>query len=114
MKCYLLTKTASKRNSTISLNSYENWCPHDDHSCRTCVRVTKLNKGALGKIKNTSENDRRGHPSISKLFWSQENLEILSAKCPTDNLAIDIETSYFKEKWNPTYPCACATSATTY
>ena len=59
MKCFLLINTASKRNSTISLKTYENWCPNDDHSGRTCVRVTELNIAALGKIKNTSKIDRR-------------------------------------------------------
>ena len=101
MKCYLLMNRASKRNSTISLKTYENWCQHDEHSCQTCVKVTEISKGTLGKIKNISINDRRGRPSISKLFWSQEDLDMLSAKCPPDNLPIDIETSYFKEKWNP-------------
>ena len=101
MKCYLLMNTASKRNSTISHKTYENWCPHDEHFCQTCVRVTELSKGALGKIKNISTNDRRGRPSISKLFWSQEDLGMLSAKCPPDDLPIDIETSYLQEKWDP-------------
>ena len=32
MKCYLLMNTTSKRNSTNSLKTYENWCPHDEHS----------------------------------------------------------------------------------
>ena len=55
-----------KRNSTILLKLYEKLCPHDDHSCSTYVRITKLNKGALGKINNTSKNDQRGRPSLSK------------------------------------------------
>ena len=101
MKCYLLTNTASKRNSTISLKTYKNWCPHDDYSWGTCARITELSKGALGKMKNTIKNDQRGRPALSKLFWSQEDLDMLSAKCPPDNLPIDIENSYFKEKWNP-------------
>ena len=62
MKCYLLMNTASKRNSTISLKRYEKLCSHDEHQCSTCVSITKLNKRALGKIKNTSKNDRRGRP----------------------------------------------------
>ena len=41
-------------------------CPHDDHSCSTCVRITKLNKRALGKIKNTNKNYQRGCPSLLK------------------------------------------------
>ena len=60
MKCYLLMNTASKRSSTILLKTYENWCPHDEHDCGTCVRITELSKEALGKIKNTSQNERRG------------------------------------------------------
>ena len=114
MKCYLLMNTASKRNSTISLKIYGNWYPHDEHFCQTCVRVTELSKGALGKVKNISINDRRGRPSISKVLWSQEDLDMLSAKCAPDNLPIDIETSYLKEKWNPSLSNACVTSATTY
>ena len=99
MKCYLLMNMASKRNSTISLKMYENWYPNDDYSCR--ARIAELSKGALGKMKNTIKNDRRNRPALSKLFWSQEDLDMLSAKCPPDNLPIDIENSYFKEKWNP-------------
>ena len=99
MKCYLLMNMASKRNSTISLKMYEIWCPNDDYSCH--ARIAELSKGALGKTKNTIKNDRRGRPTLSKLFWSQEDLDMLSAKCPPDNLPIDIENSYFKEKWNP-------------
>ena len=68
MKCYLLMNTTSKRNSTISLKIYENWRPQDDHSCRTCIRVTELCKGALGKIKNTSKNYGRGRPSQNLAF----------------------------------------------
>ena len=68
MKCYLLMNLASKRNSTSSLKVYEKLCPHDDHSCSTCVRITKLNKRALGKVKNTSKNDRKGLPPLSKFF----------------------------------------------
>ena len=83
---------------TISLKMYENWCPNDDYSCH--ARIVELSKGALGKTKNI-KNDRRGRPTLSKLFWSQEDLDMLSAKCPPDNLPIDIENSYFKEKWNP-------------
>ena len=101
MKCYLVMNTAWKRNSTISLKTYEKWCSLDNHSCRMCVRVTELNQGVLGKIRNTSKNDRRVRPSLSKLFWSQEDLDILSAKCPPDSLPTDTETSYFNEKWNP-------------
>ena len=51
-------------NSTISLKTYEKLFPHDDHLRCTCVRITKLNKGALGKIKITSKNDRRGCPFL--------------------------------------------------
>ena len=91
MKCYLLMNMASKRNSAISLKMYEIWCPNDDYSCH--ARIAELSKGALGKTKNTIKNDRRGRPTLSKL--------LLSAKCPPDNLPIDIENSYFKEKWNP-------------
>ena len=80
MKCYLLMNTASKRNSTISLKTYENRCPHDDYSCGTRARITEISKGALGKMKNTIKNDRRGRPTLSKLFWSQEDLDMLSAK----------------------------------
>ena len=56
MKCYLLMNTASKRNNTISLKTYENWCPEDDRLYCTCIRVTELCKEALGKIQNTSRN----------------------------------------------------------
>ena len=99
MKCYLLMNMASKRNSTISLIMYENWCPNDDYSCH--ARIAELSKRALGKTKNTKKNDRRGRPTLSKSFWSQEDLDMVSAKCPPDNLPIDMENSYFKEKWNP-------------
>ena len=68
MKCYLLMNTVSQRNSTFSVKTYENWCLHDDNLCRTCVKVTELSKGALGKINNTSKNDRRGRPSLLNLF----------------------------------------------
>ena len=68
MKFYLLMNAASERNSTISLKTYEKLCPHDDHLCSTCVRIIKSNKGALGKIKNTSKNDRRALPSFLKFF----------------------------------------------
>ena len=72
------------------------------------VRIAELSKGGLGKMKNTIKNDRRGRPTLSKLFWSQEDLDMLSAKCPPDNLPIDIENSYFKEKWNPRLSiCMC-------
>ena len=56
----------SKRNIQhhISLKTYENWCPYDNHSYSSRERIAKLNKEALGKIKNTSENDRRGCPSL--------------------------------------------------
>ena len=101
MKCYLLMNTTFKRNRTISLKIYENWCPHGDHLCRTCAGVTELSKGARGKIKNTSKNYRRGRPSLSELFWAKEDLDMLSAKCPPDNLPADIKNSYFKKKWNP-------------
>ena len=63
MKCYLPMNIASKKNSTISLKMYENWCPNDDYSCR--ARIAELNKGALGKMKNTIKNDRRGRPTLS-------------------------------------------------
>ena len=53
--CYLLTNTASKRNSTISLKMYEKLCPLDDHSCSTCIRIARLNKEALGKIKDDDD-----------------------------------------------------------
>ena len=96
-----IMNTVCKRNSTISLKTYENWGPHDDYSCRTCARITELSKGALGKMKNTIKNDRRGRPTLSKLFWSQKDLGMLSAKYPPDNPTIDIENSHFKEKWNP-------------
>ena len=66
MQCFLLRNTVSKRSSTISLKTYKNWCPHDDHLRSTCVRVAELIKGTLGKIKNTSKNDRRDCPVISK------------------------------------------------
>ena len=68
MKCFLLTNTASKRNIKyhISLKTYENWCPYDNHSYSTCERIAKLNKEVLGKIKTTSKNDRRGCPSLLK------------------------------------------------
>ena len=88
MKCYLLMNTASKRNSTISLIAYENWCPQDDNWCRTCARITQLCKGSLGKIENTSKNYWKSRPSLSKFFWSQEDLDMLSAKCLRDNLPI--------------------------
>ena len=68
MKCYLLMNTASKRNSTIHKKTYEKLCPNDDHSCSTCVSITKLNKRALGKIKKTSKNDRSGRPSLLKFI----------------------------------------------
>ena len=55
MKCYLLMNLASKRNSTSSLKVYEKLCPHDDHSCSTCVRITKLNKRALGKVRTPAK-----------------------------------------------------------
>ena len=77
MECYL--NTASKRNSTISLITYENWCPQDDNSFRLCVRLIVLCKRSLGKIENTSKNYQKGHPSLSKLLWSQEDLDMLSA-----------------------------------
>ena len=80
--------TVSKRNSTISLIAYENWCPQDNNLCRTCVRVTELCKESLGKIENTSKNYRKCRPSRSKFFWSQEDLDMLSAKCLPDNLPI--------------------------
>ena len=55
MKCYVFMNTAFKRNSTISLNIYKNWCPYDDHLSSTYISVTELRKGALGK--NTSKDD---------------------------------------------------------
>ena len=79
MKCYLLLHTDCKRNNTISLKTYRNWCLQDNHLCRTYVRVIQLCKGTLGKIKNTSRNYGRVRPSLSKLFFSQEDLDILSA-----------------------------------
>ena len=68
VKCFFLRNTASKRNIKhhISLKTYENWCPYDNHLYSTCERITKLNKEALGKIKNTSKNDWRGCPSPLK------------------------------------------------
>ena len=62
----------SKRNSVISLETYENWYRHDDHLGIMCVKITELDKGALGKIKNTSKNDRRSRPSLSE-FSNQGN-----------------------------------------
>ena len=80
MKCYDLMNTASKSNSTFSPKTYENWCPQDDHLCRTCVRVAELCKGAFGKIKNTSRNYRRGPPSLI-LFpgrpWHTQNAHLI-------------------------------------
>ena len=35
MKPYPLMNKAFNRNSTILLKTYENWYPHDDHSCGT-------------------------------------------------------------------------------
>ena len=100
MKCYLLMNTASKRSSTILLKTYENWCPHDEHDCGTCVRITELSKEALGKIKKTSQNDRRGRPSLSKLFWSQEDLDMLSAcsltYSPTTYVLVCLECYIFR------------------
>ena len=68
VKCFFLRNTASKRNIKhhISLKTYENWCPYDNHLYSTCERITKLNKEAPGKIKNTSKNDWRGCPSPLK------------------------------------------------
>ena len=88
MKCYLLMNIASKRNSTISIIAYENWCPQDDNWCRTCVRVKKLCKGSWRKIENTSKIYRKCRPSFSKIFWSQEDLHMFSAKSLRDNLPI--------------------------
>ena len=90
MKCYLLLYTDCKRNNTISLKTYRNWCLQDNHFCCTYVWVIKLCKGALGKIKNTSRNYGRVRPSLSKLFCSQEDLNTLSVKCPPYNLPMCI------------------------
>ena len=98
MKCYLLMNTASKRKSIILLKTYKNWCPHYEHSCRRCLQVTELSKGALGKIKNTSKNDGKDRPTLSKLFWSQEELDMVSARSQPDHLPTDIENFYFKEE----------------
>ena len=65
MKCCLLMNAASKSNSTILLKIYEK-CPHDAHSCSTCVRILELNEGAPGKINNARKNDRRGCLYLSK------------------------------------------------
>ena len=121
--------TASNRSSTISLKTYKNWCPQDYHLCRTCVRITELCKGALGKIQNISRNYWRDRPFFSKLFFSQEDLDILSTKYPPDKFPIPvyiyiyscyiciyvcIENSNVKEKWNPNYLYACSISTTTH
>ena len=90
MKCYLLLHTACKRNSTISLKAYGNWCLQVNHLCLSCVRVIQLCKGALGKIKNITRDYGRVRPSLSKLFCSQEDLDILCAKCPPYNLPMYI------------------------
>lgn len=66
MKCYLFMNMTSKRNSVISLETYENWYRHDDHLGIMCVKITELDKGALGKIKNTSKIDQRGCLSLLK------------------------------------------------
>ena len=80
------------------LKTYKNWCPHYEHSCRRCLQVTELSKGALGKIKNTSKNDGKDRPTLSKLFWSQEELDMVSARSQPDHLPTDIENFYFKEE----------------
>ena len=41
------------------IKTYENWCPYDNLLYSACGRIAKLNKETLGKIKNTSKNDRR-------------------------------------------------------
>ena len=66
MKCYLLMKTASREIAPFRLKRTKKLCPYDNHSCSMCVKITKWNKGALGKINNTSNNDRRGRPFLSK------------------------------------------------
>ena len=95
MKCCLLMNTASKRNiqHRISLKTYGNWCPYDNHSYRTCERIAKLNKEALGKIKNTNKNDRRGCASLLKfdqliLRRRQTNLQQGGEKLNYDMLTL--------------------------
>ena len=124
MKCYVLMNAASKRNSTISPKTYENWCPEDDHLWGTCVRVTQSCKGGLGKIKNTSRNYRRDRPSLSKLFCSQEDLDIFRAKCPHIYIYTYVgiyiymylcmyrKEHMLKNNGTPTYVYSCAISAT--
>ena len=58
-----------------------------------CERIVKLNKEALGKIKNTSKNDGRGCPSLLKfdqqmLRRMQTNLQQRGEKLNDDMLTL--------------------------
>ena len=50
--------------STIFHLKHENWCLYDNSLYSMCERIAKLNREALGKIKNTNKNDRRSCPSF--------------------------------------------------
>lgn len=54
MKCNLLVHT-TWRNSIITIKTYENWCPHDEHSCSTCVKVAELSEGALENLRTPAK-----------------------------------------------------------
>ena len=107
------TNTASKRNIKhhISLETYENWCPYYSHLYSTCERIAKLNKEALGNIKNTSKTDRRGCPSVLKLGQQilrrrQTNLQQRGEKMNYDMLTLIFNMKFILSlrgvSWAPT------------
>ena len=47
-KCYLQASMAVKRNTTTSIDPFNNWNAHFDDNCQICDTVKLLSKGVIG------------------------------------------------------------------
>ena len=100
-KCYLQASMAVKRNTTTSIDPFNNWNAHFDDNCQICDTVKLLSKGVIGlqKIHKSHKKHPGGRPTSEKL-WNQSVLNKLNQSIPLDSIHPNIRIGDLDEHTN--------------
>ena len=100
-KCFLHATVAIKRNTTTSINPFNNWDAHFDDNCQICDTVQLLSKGVIGlQTINKTHKKHPGGRTTSEKLWNESVLNTLNQSVPLDSIHLNIRTADLDQHTN--------------